>query len=146
MTPPRVVFDTNVVLSALVFQDGVLARLRRLWSEGACIPLASPETGSELVRALAYPKFRLAAEERERLLFEYLPFCEDVAMPRRLPRLPPCRDPNDHIFLRLAVVGGADALVTGDGALLTLAGRIPTLILKPAAFLRQIETQTSNLP
>ncbi|MHB8147360.1 MAG: putative toxin-antitoxin system toxin component, PIN family [Vulcanimicrobiaceae bacterium] len=139
MIPPRVVLDTNVVLSALVFQNGTLARVRRLWCEGACVPLISRETGSELVRALAYPKFQFSAQEREMLLFEYLPFCEEVEMPRRLPQLPQCRDLNDRMFLILAAVGKADALVTGDRALLALADQVATPILKPATFLAQIE-------
>jgi predicted nucleic acid-binding protein len=36
--------------------------------------------------------------------------------------VPPCRDPHDLPFLRLAVAGKAKALVSGDRDLLTLAG------------------------
>ena len=39
--PPRVVIDTNVVLSALVFGRGTTARLRAAWQGGHCLPLVS---------------------------------------------------------------------------------------------------------
>jgi predicted nucleic acid-binding protein len=38
--PPRVVIDTNLVLSALVF-GGKLSRLRLAWQDNCFIPLAS---------------------------------------------------------------------------------------------------------
>ena len=71
---PRVVLDTNVVLSALVFAQGRLAVVRYAWQSGRCQPLVSPATASELVRALAYPKFGLSADEQRELLADYLPY------------------------------------------------------------------------
>ena len=59
--PPRVVLDTNVVLSALVFRKGTTARLRAAWQGGHCLPLVSAATAQELMRVLSYPKFRLDA-------------------------------------------------------------------------------------
>ena len=52
---PRVVFDTNVVLSALVFSKGRLAPLRDAWQGARCRPLVSRVAAAELSRALAYP-------------------------------------------------------------------------------------------
>jgi len=40
--PPRVVLDTNVVLSALVFRSGPAAGLRALWQRGALTPIVAP--------------------------------------------------------------------------------------------------------
>ena len=114
----RVVFDTNVVLSALVFRSEVSCRLRASWREGRVTPLVSSETVRELIRVLAYPKFRLDAGEREELLADYLPWAEVVSIPQPPPPTPPCRDPNDLPFLVLAGVGLADQLVTGDDDLL----------------------------
>ena len=56
-TPPRVVLDTNLVLSALVFSHGRLGPLRRAWQAGLCMPLVSAVTAAELLRVLQYPKF-----------------------------------------------------------------------------------------
>jgi len=117
----RVLLDTNVVLSALVFAQGRLAPLRQAWQQGRCQPLVSTITTAELMRALRYPKFKLSAEEQEELLADYLPYCATVRMPAKLPKTPPCRDPFDLPFLQLAIVGKADHLVTGDKDLLSLA-------------------------
>lgn len=64
--PLRVVLDTNLVLSALVF-GGNIARLRKTWLEERFIPLASKATITELIRVLAYPKFKLTKTDQENL-------------------------------------------------------------------------------
>jgi putative PIN family toxin of toxin-antitoxin system len=135
--PPRVVLDTNVALSALLSPGGPAARVRRGWQAGLLVPLVSPATATELVRALAYPKFRLSAVERDELLADYLPWTQVVRVPDLPPATPACRDPFDAAFLQLAVAGRARALVTGDQDLLALAGT-PGLctVLTVAAFCR----------
>jgi uncharacterized protein len=110
---PRVVVDTNIVLSALIF-GGKVSRLRSAWQSERFVPLVSNVTITELIRVLAYPKFKLAPTEQEDLLSDYLLFCEAVTMPDRLPKVPECRDPFDVPFLALALVGKADYLLTGD--------------------------------
>ncbi|MDP1607530.1 MAG: putative toxin-antitoxin system toxin component, PIN family [Rhodocyclaceae bacterium] len=137
--PPRVVFDTNVVVSALLFAGGRLAPLRRLWPVGACLPLVAKVTVEELLRVLAYPKFKLSVAERECLLADYLPYCEVVRLPARLPRLPACRDVCDMPFLHLAVAGKADFLVTGDADLLELAGQLHCAIVRPEVFMTNLK-------
>ena len=62
------------MVSALVFGGGSAALIRSAWQAGEFIPLVSSATASELVRVLAYPKFRLAAHEQEELLADYLPY------------------------------------------------------------------------
>lgn len=138
-SPPRAVLDTNVVLSALVFAGGRLARLRRGWQQSSFHPLASVATIEELVRALAYPKFKLPLDDRRELLADYLPYCTTVSIPAKRPRTPPCRDVSDVPFLQLAVVGKAEYLVTGDKDLLGVSGRINFRIVTGEAFLRLIE-------
>ncbi len=128
MTAPlRVVLDTNVVLSALVFGGGVAGRLRGLWQQGVLVPLASTGTAQELVRVLAYPKFGLSKVEQEELLADYLPYVTTVRVPQPPPRVPVCRDPLDAPFLHLAVAGKAHMLVSGDKDLLALAAEFERL-------------------
>ena len=131
MTSCRVVLDTNVVLSALLFAKGKLTGLRQSWQTGHITPLVSKESAKELLRTLSYPKFHLAPDEQEILLADYLPFCETVLMPKRLPNVPRCRDRDDELFLHLALVGKADCLITGDADLLSLANRFPIHICTP---------------
>ena len=119
--PLRVVLDTNVVLSALVFGGGLPGAVRAAWQSGALRPLASAATVQELVRVLAYPKFRLSAAEQEELLADYLPYVQTVRIPNPPPAVPACRDPLDEPFMQLALAGKARVLVSGDGDLLALA-------------------------
>lgn len=114
---PRVVIDTNLILSALVF-GGKVAQLRLAWQNQQFIPLISKTTITELIRVLHYPKFQLTKSEQEDLLLDYLPYTETVKMPTKLPTIPKCRDVFDEPFLLLAKVAKADYLITGDKDLL----------------------------
>ena len=120
--PLRVVIDTNLVLSTLVFAQGRLTSLRHAWQSGGCRPLVSRDTVAELIRVLTYPKFKLTPDEQQELLADYLPWCATVRIPNSPPKTPVCRDPFDLPFLQLAIAGKADHLVTGDHDLLSLAG------------------------
>ena len=139
--PPRVVIDTNQVLSALVFAGGRLAPLRLAWQARRVLPLVSRATAAELIRALADPKFKLAAHEQEELLADYLPYCKTVRIPTPPPATPPCRDAFDVPFLELALSGKADALVTGDKDLLSLDGKLACPMLRAERFLAELGVQ-----
>ncbi len=121
---PRVVLDTNVVLSALVFTHGRSVALREAWQGGRCEPLVSKATVDELIRVLGYPKFKLVADEQRELLADYLPYCRTVTIPANVPRTPPFRDPFDLPFLQLARVGKAAVLVAGDQDLLHIKSKL----------------------
>lgn len=115
----RVVFDTNTVVSALLFGHGQLSWLRDHWRSDNVAALVSRPTVDELIRVLAYPKFDLDKIEIEALLADYLPFTEAVAVSPRT-QSPQCRDIDDQMFVDLAIQGRADVLVTGDQALLAM--------------------------
>ena len=139
-SPLRVVLDTNLVLSALVFPAGRVASLRELWQQQQFLPLVSQPTLAELIRALGYPKFRLTLAEQEELLADYLPFCSTIAIPNTPPPVPVCRDPADVPFLQLAVAGPADALVTGDQDLLALGEECDFSILTATQLQQALST------
>lgn len=132
----KVVLDTGVIVSALLFPRGQVAWLRDRWTTGSIRPLVSRAAVDELIRVLAYPKFKLSGSEVDTVLAAYLPFTEtvDVRPIRDEPRLPACDDPDDREFLCLALDGEAEALVTGDDDLLRLRDKAPFPILTPAQF------------
>lgn len=130
----RIVVDTNIVISALIF-GGQLAKVRLAWQTERFIPLISKATATELIRVLAYPKFRLTPDEQEDLLADYVLYCEGVTMPEVIPTTPDCRDPFDIPFLVLALVGEADYLVTGDRDLLAIESDFACPIVTAEAFL-----------
>lgn len=132
----RVVFDTNVVLSALVFTGGRLDWLRRHWQMEEAVPLVSRYTTDELRRILAYPRFKLTMERQIHLLADYLPFCERVVTDESFPIS--CRDAKDQPLLDLAQSGKADVLVTGDDDLLTMAGHTEFVIETPEEYRQRL--------
>ena len=136
--PPRVVLDTDVVLSALVFRSESATRMRRAWQSGSCRPLVSTDTTQELLRVLAYPKFDLSPDDQHELLADYLPHAVSVRIRQPPPRVPECRDPHDRPFLVLATAGRARMLVSGDRDLLALAGQTGFEIVRPADFLARL--------
>lgn len=105
--------------------------MREHWRDD-CGPLISSSTVEELIRVLAYRKFRLSLEDRRELLGDYLPFCETVAVVETCPVL--CRDINDQPFLDLAYCGSADFLISGDSDLLALDGKTAFRILSPEEY------------
>ena len=56
---PRVVFDTNVLVSALLFRRGLLGWLVDVWQTERVRPLGSKATIAELLRVLGYPNSAL---------------------------------------------------------------------------------------
>lgn len=133
--PLRVVLDTNVLISALVFESPDAVWLRNLWQHAGIVPVVSRETVEELVRVLSYRKFELTEADQLDLLEVYLPYAETIRVPKLRARIPKCHDSNDEMFLRVAYAAKVDAIVTGDDDLLALAGesRIPILSLSKLA-------------
>ena len=133
----RVVLDTNVVLSALLFSRGRLCWIRDAWRTYQFTSFISKATTQELIRVLSYPKFKLSSSDIETLLGDYLPYCETVTNLNTDDKLPDCRDPHDQKFLELASAAHAQLLVTGDQALLELDTETGFAIKTPAQFKQQ---------
>jgi uncharacterized protein len=112
----KVVFDTNILVSALVFPGGRgEAALRRIIEEQDQLVISKPIV-DELLGTLAR-KFSRDAEELARTAV----FLSDLAVfvkPRR--RLRVVKDEPDNRILECALAGRAEAIVTGDHTLLAL--------------------------
>jgi len=131
----RVVIDTNVIVSALLF-DGLPSKLIHLWKDGYIHPLCSKDIIEEYLRVLTYPKFRLKEKEINFLLFqEILPWFHIVTVPagRKFVK----KDPHDDMFVWCAIEGKADIIISGDEHLLKLK-EIPVPILSVSEFLEMI--------
>lgn len=135
---PRVVLDTNCLISALIFSQGKMAEIRHLWQACEILPLICRETATELIRVMAYPKFRLTLEEINHLLAEFLPWAETIHLERLGKNIPELRDQADAIFVHLARSAKAVCLISGDRHLLELRSAVrDVLILSPSEFLEQ---------
>jgi putative PIN family toxin of toxin-antitoxin system len=142
----RVVLDTNVVVSALLF-EGTVSQIHKQWKSGAIIPVANKEMLEEYARVLSYRKFSLAEEEIAALFDEEIfPYFSVVRTSKNKIPHPP-KDPDDVPFLQAATDGGASPsskegavqyLVSGDPHLLELNGKYPFPIVSPASFLKKV--------
>ena len=130
----RVVLDTNIVLSALLFTNGRLSWIREAWLSGEIRPVVCKQTVSELLRTLAYPKFKLSGDEQEEMLADFLPYSETLVLDQIPANLPMCRDEDDQIFIVLASVCGADMLISGDKDLLALRSELSFQLLSADEF------------
>jgi len=128
----RVVLDTNVLISALLFK-GKLSRIVELWQKGEIIPIISKETFDELRIVLEYPKFSLSRAEIKLLIEnEILPFFEVVSVSK--PVKGACRDPGDDKFLACARASATSLIVSGDKHLLDVSGWNEIEVLTPRQF------------
>ena len=133
LVPLRVVLDTNVLVSALLF-GGRVGMLRDAWKGGRIIPLVSKATFTEFRKVLSYPKFKLSQREIRAILNEeILPFVEPVEITDQVTGV--CRDSHDDMFLAVAACGSGEYLVTGDQDLLVLKNYSSTKIVSVAEFL-----------
>lgn len=109
----RVVFDTNILLSALMVRGTPPDRLYEEWRHGR-FQLASTERQiDELRQVVRRPFFmaRLKASEVGRMINDIrrlAVMCNTLTAVSRSP------DPNDDYLLALCQVADADYLITGD--------------------------------
>lgn len=110
----------------VIFSKQSMAWLRHSWQNAHITPLASKDTVKELMRVLAYPKFKLSKDEQALLLADFLPYTETVIIEQIPDDLPLIRDPADQKFLILAVVGQAEVFIIGDTDILAIQSSFHT--------------------
>ena len=129
---PRIVLDTNILVSALVF-GGTPREVTGLIAKKAVIIVMSEETLTELRRIIAvkFPKFIPKTAQFEKLLRRYARW-----VPLGNHTVTMCRDPDDNTFIETALAGNCDYIVSGDKDLLSLKRYEHIQIISPAGFLR----------
>ena len=130
----KVVFDTNILVSALVFPGGRAdSALRRIIEQRDQLLLSRPIL-DELLGILA-KKFSRDAEE----LAHVAVFLSDLSIPVKPRRkITVLTDEPDNRILECAVTGGADAVVTGDKAILALKTFRKVELLSLRAYLEDV--------
>jgi putative PIN family toxin of toxin-antitoxin system len=129
----RFVFDTNVIISALLIKTSV-ARLALDKGRERGNILLSLETIEELHDTLGRPAFDHYIDKEDRIKFATLLIREAILVDIT-EHVVECRDPKDNKFLELAASGNADVIVSGDEDLQVLNPFRKILILSPREFL-----------
>ena len=133
----RVVLDTNVLISGLLFPGGPPLRLLDAWRGGAFDLVLSDFVIDEMTRVWGHLAPRLKQTPAD--LSDFLDMLylrgELVQLDQAMlagAAATALRDPNDVPILATLLSSRADWLVTGDNDLLALADSYP--ILSPASF------------
>jgi putative PIN family toxin of toxin-antitoxin system len=136
-TRERYVFDTNVLISALLFERSKPGQAFYSALSRGDILLSMPvirELGEVLSRA-KFEKY-VSLEDRQRFLAALL---RDAVLVEITEHVRVCRDPKDDKFLELAVSGAASYLVTGDSDLLDLHEYRGVIILTPDELIASVQ-------
>ncbi len=130
---PRVIIDTNLLVSRALTPDSITASAVRMIIDH-CHLLVSQATMDELVLVLMriQSKGYIKQDETLQIIHAYKELVEWVPI---IERVQVCRDPKDDKFLELAVNGNAEYLVTGDKDLLVLHPFKETKILTTKDFI-----------
>ena len=111
----RVVFDTNIFISALIFPGSQAEKaIHRIIGEDSLI--LSPAILKEVLAVLA----RKFSRDREELAKVAVTLAGLALMVSPETRIDILQDEPDNRILECAVAGGADLIVTGDKAMLEL--------------------------
>ncbi len=129
----RCVFDTNVLVSALLLPDSKPRHALELALREGRI-LLSFATLAELNEILSRKRFRRYVDEEDIRSFLAALTRESQWVDVDV-RIQACRDPKDDKFLELAVSGRGSHIVTGDSDLLALHPFQGIQILPPHRFL-----------
>jgi uncharacterized protein len=140
-----VVLDTHIVLDALLFNNAEVAPLWSAVCAGQWRWIATASMREEFARQCTSIRFSKWKPDSEHMLTQFDAWA--TLLPE--PQLPPtvarrfcCSDPDDQIFIDLALARQASWLVTRDRALLALARRAralpwPLRVLRPAELMRE---------
>lgn len=109
----RLVVDTNVLISALLIEASLPAKLVGHWRAGRFVLLTSAEQLEEMARVTRYPKLRVRLQPAVagRLVNDLRKVAVVV---EAVPTIEITRDPFDDFLLATALAGRADFLLTGD--------------------------------
>jgi len=132
----RVVFDTNILISALLSLNGAPFRCLASARSGIVQSVTCREILDEFSEKLR-TKFAFEETRIEQVIGEIEAFSEIVAIPGLLQVV--AKDPDDDMVIECALVGKATVIVSGDKHLRTLGHYRTVRILSANEFLLSLE-------
>ena len=127
----RVVFDTNIFISALIFPDSAADEALRKVIQGEDQLIISKAILDELLGVLA----KKISRDREALARVAVLLADIGLLVRPVHKINVLSDEADNRILECAVKGQADIIVTGDQALLKLGNYMGIKILSLRKYL-----------
>jgi uncharacterized protein len=134
----KVVVETNVLVSALVFPGGAPEQVYRLAIEGRITMVTSPPLLAELGRVLT-EKFGWQDDHVRAAVAQIVRIGEIVEPVEHVSVIPD--DPDDDRVLEAAQAAEAALIVSGDRHLLSLGRWGEVAILRPVVFLADLDME-----
>jgi uncharacterized protein len=138
----RIVLDTNVVMSALLWRGKpyrILETIRQRSDMQLCSSTALlEELADVLTRPSATKQLAIIGKTVHEVLADYVEAIELVE-PLEVPRVVPGDADDDHV-IAAAVAARADLIVSGDSDLLSMASHLGIEIVSAAMAVEQIAT------
>ncbi|NDE90653.1 MAG: putative toxin-antitoxin system toxin component, PIN family [Alphaproteobacteria bacterium] len=133
----KVVIDTNVWISGLLFDGTIPAQIVDAVLDGRLEALADDRLYLEIASTLQRKKFDryFKLDDRMAAFDKIVPFLNFITAP--IP-IEICRDPNDNMILEIAVNGEVSHIITGDADLHILHPFRKIPILSPSDFVKFI--------
>ena len=131
----RVVLDTNVIISAVLF-GGMPHKVLELAIRGEMELFLSIPILDEVRDVLMRPKFGLSAEQATRIIDELYAISEVINPAISIKVVND--DPDDNMVLECALEAHAEYIVTGDLHLLELGNYEGIKINTPSAFIEKV--------
>ncbi len=136
----RIVLDTNVVLSALLWRGTPYRLLEVVRERGEARLFTSPALLDELADVLTRPsatkRLTIIGKTARDVLADYVEAVQ-VVEPEQVPRVVP-DDADDDQVIAAAIAAGADWIVSGDADLLSMGSHQGIPIITAAQAVQQI--------
>lgn len=129
----NIIIDTNVWLDILVFHDPRAKSLRNALVEKRALCHRTSMMMGELREVIGRPMFGLSPDQQHLALNEAEKLSQHAETAQSHSQFLLCKDPDDQMFLDLALELKADLLISKDRALLRLASRALKYHLKISA-------------
>lgn len=135
----KVVLDTNILISAIVFGGKPRDIFKRILS-GKLRFAVSKEILNEVEGVLSGKKFRYPLQAVHEIRNAIEELGENVVPDKRIDRI--IKDPDDNRILECALAANADFIISGDNHLLELKVFKGIQIINPADFLEIIRVNS----
>jgi uncharacterized protein len=137
----RVVFDTNVFVSAVLVKNGLPARALQAWQARQFILLLSPAIIAEIQHTLSYERIRRKYALTDQDVADLVTLLAKdgvvISTPLVVTGVIP-DDPDDEQILACALSGEAELIVSGDQHLLALTSYAGIPIITVRDFLQRL--------
>lgn len=135
MINSRVVFDTNILISAVLSPTGKPFQCTALAKRGIITSITCEEILAEFKEKLIF-KLKYESEKAESLIQEIRAYSNVIKINNTLKIVND--DPDDDMVVECAILGQANYIITGDRHLLSLGNYNNIKIIKAVEFLSLI--------